>query len=63
MIKNIAAEMNWDWRELGGVLDQLPKYHTATLGRGAQGGPMVITCAPKLPSLPAKRPQRETRAS
>jgi len=48
MIKNVAAEMNWDWRDLGGALDQLPDFHTLTIGRGARDGPMVITCAPRI---------------
>ena len=39
----------WDWRELAAVLDQLPEYHTVTIGRGRQAGPLVITTAPKLP--------------
>ncbi len=49
MVKSIAEEMVWDWRELAAVLDQLPEYHTVTIGRGRQAGPLVITTAPKLP--------------
>jgi hypothetical protein len=48
MVKSIAEEMNWDWRELGAVLDELPEWHTATIGRGRQAGPIVITQAPKI---------------
>jgi hypothetical protein len=48
MIKSIAEEMGWDWRELGAVLDELPEWHTATIGRGRQAGPIVITAAPKI---------------
>ena len=49
MIKSIAEEMVWDWRELAEALDQLPEFHTITIGRGKQAGPMVVTMAPKLP--------------
>ena len=62
MVKNIAGEMNWDWRELGAVLDELPDYHTATVGRGARGGPIVITVAPKLPDRPRSQPQNGKQA-
>jgi hypothetical protein len=60
MVKNIAAEMNWEWRDLAAALDQLPKYHTATIGRGAQAGPLVITCAPRL-GEPRTRSPRGSR--
>jgi hypothetical protein len=49
MVKSIAEEMVWDWRELAEALDQLPEFHTITIGRGRQAGPMVVTMAPKLP--------------
>ena len=49
MIKSIAEEMVWDWRELAEALDLLPEFHTITIGRGRQAGPMVVTSAPKLP--------------
>jgi len=48
MVKSIAEEMGWDWRELGQALDELPEWHTITIGRGRQAGPMVITTAPKI---------------
>ena len=48
MVKSIAEEMGWDWHELGQALDELPEYHTITIGRGKQAGPMVITTAPKI---------------
>jgi hypothetical protein len=48
MVKSIAEEMGWDWRELGEALDSLPEWHTITIGRGRQAGPMVITSAPRL---------------
>lgn len=49
MVQNIAEEMSWDWRELAAILDQLPPFHTVTIGRFKVGGPAVITKAPKLP--------------
>jgi hypothetical protein len=59
MIKSIADEMGWDWQELAAVLDQLPKFHTATIGRGRLSGPIVITKAPRLaaPKPPQTREQ------
>ncbi len=48
MVKSIAEEMGWDWRELAAILDELPEWHTATIGRGRQAGPAVITSAPKI---------------
>ena len=56
MVKNIGEEMSWDWRELGAILDELPPFHTATIGRGTQAGPAVITMAPKLPE---RKPRTE----
>jgi hypothetical protein len=55
MVKSLADEMVWDWRELAAVLDLLPEFHTATIGRGPLSGPIVITKAPKLaaPKPPA----------
>ena len=48
MVKSIADEMVWDWEELAQALDELPEYHTITIGRGKQTGPIVITMAPKI---------------
>lgn len=56
MTKSIAEEMVWDWRELGAILDELPEFHTVTIGRGRQAGPAVITKAPKLPERKPSRP-------
>ena len=61
-VKSIAEKMVWDWRELGAILDQLPEFHTVTIGRGKVGGPAVITKAPKLPSRkPAGKPDHRAR--
>jgi hypothetical protein len=57
MVKSIAEEMVWDWRDLAAVLDELPEFHTVTIGRGRQAGPLVVTSAPKLPER-AKNPSR-----
>ena len=54
MVKNIAEEMNQEWRELGAILDELPQYYTVTVGRGRLAGPAVVTRAPKLPE---RKPQ------
>lgn len=48
MIKNISRGMSREWREVGAAMDQLPEFHTLTVGRGKLAGPMVITMAPKL---------------
>jgi hypothetical protein len=48
MIKSLADELVWDWKELAAVLDELPEFHTATVGRGRLSGPIVITMAPRL---------------
>ncbi|HVH81903.1 MAG TPA: hypothetical protein VM782_21065, partial [Stellaceae bacterium] len=52
MIKNISRGMSRDWRDVGRVTDELPEFHTVTMGRGKLAGPMVITKAPKLPARP-----------
>ena len=48
MIKNIARGMSRDWRDVAAVCDELPEWHTVTVGRGKLSGPMVVTKAPKL---------------
>ena len=48
MIKSIAQSMGWDWRPVAEAVDQLPEWHSLTIGRGKLSGPMVITSAPKL---------------
>ena len=58
MIKSIAEEMVWDWRTLAAVLDQLPEFHSVTVGRGKLSGPMVITTAPKLDEKPKPEGRR-----
>ena len=59
MVKSLADEMVWDWKELAAVLDMLPEFHTATVGRGPLSGPIVITKAPRLaaPRRPAANGQ------
>lgn len=48
MVKNIARGMGRDWRAVAEAVDQLPQWHTLTIGRGKMSGPMVITSAPEL---------------
>jgi len=48
MVKGVADEMCWDWRELAAILDELPEFYTVTIAR-QRNEPAVITKAPKLP--------------
>jgi hypothetical protein len=48
MIKNISRGMSREWRAVGAAVDELPEFHTLTVGRGKLSGPMVMTCAPEL---------------
>ena len=48
MIKNISRGMSRNWRHVGAAVDELPEFHTLTVGRGKLSGPMVITMAPEL---------------
>lgn len=54
MIKGVAEEMCWDWRELAAILDELPEFYTVTIAR-QRSEPAIITKAPKLPE--PKRPR------
>ena len=47
MVKSVADEMCWDWRELAAILDELPPFYTATSGR-PRHEPAIITKAPEL---------------
>lgn len=47
MVKSVADEMCWDWRELAAILDELPPFYTATIGR-PRHEPAIITKAPEL---------------
>jgi hypothetical protein len=40
--------MGRDWQDLGAAVDELPKFHVLLIPRGKNGGPMVLTTAPKL---------------
>lgn len=48
MIKNVAEAMGRDWQDLAAAVDELPKYHFLIIPRGKNGGPMILTTAPKL---------------
>ena len=50
MVKGVADEMCWDWRELAAILDELPEFYTVTIAR-QRNEPAVITKAPKLPEV------------
>lgn len=50
MVKGVADEMCWDWRELAAMLDELPAFYTVTIAR-QRDEPAVITKAPKLPTV------------
>lgn len=46
MIQAVARGMGRSWQEAAALIDELPPYWTATIPRGKNGGPMVITHAP-----------------
>jgi hypothetical protein len=48
MIQAVARGMGRSWQETAELIDQLPPYWTSTIPRGKNGGPMVITHAPKV---------------
>jgi hypothetical protein len=53
MVKSVADEMCWDWRELAAILDELPPFYTVTIGR-PRHEPAIITKAPEL-AAPRRR--------
>ena len=48
MIKNVAEAMGRDWQQLGEAVDELPPFHFLIIPRGRNGGPMILTTAPRL---------------
>lgn len=48
MIRTVAQALGRDWRQVAPAIDQLPPFHSVTIRRGANGGPMILTMAPKL---------------
>lgn len=48
MIQSVARGMGRSWQDTAALIDQLPPFATATIPRGKNGGPMVITKAPKV---------------
>jgi hypothetical protein len=48
MIKAVAQSMGRDWRELAQAVDELPPFHILVIPRGKNGGPMILTTAPKI---------------
>lgn len=63
MVKSLADELVWDWKELAAVLDELPEFHTATVGRGRLSGPIVLTMAPRLHARRSSTAARTTPAN
>jgi hypothetical protein len=47
MLKNVAEAAGRDWRQLGEVIDELPKYHVLVIPDELRA-PMMITSAPKV---------------
>jgi hypothetical protein len=48
MIQAVAKAMGRDWRELEEAVDELPRFHILVIPRGKNGGPMILTTAPKV---------------
>jgi len=48
MIKSVAESMGRDWRALAAAVDELPRFYILVIPRGKNGGPMILTSAPKL---------------
>ena len=48
MIKSIASSMGRDWRQLAQAVDELPPFHVVVIPRGKNGGPFIVTSAPRL---------------
>lgn len=51
MIKSVAQSMGRDWRVLAEAVDELDKFYVLVIPRGKNGGPMILTTAPRLPGL------------
>ena len=48
MIVNVAEDMGRDWRQLAAAIDELPPFHVVVIPRGKNGGPLIVTSAPRL---------------
>jgi hypothetical protein len=47
MLKNVAETAGRDWKQLGEIIDELPKYHVLVIPDDLRA-PMMITSAPKV---------------
>jgi len=47
MLRNVAEAAGRDWRQIGEILDELPKYHVLVIPDDLRA-PMMITSAPKV---------------
>jgi hypothetical protein len=47
MLKNVAETAGRDWKQLGEIIDELPKYHVLVIPDDPRA-PMMITSAPKV---------------
>jgi hypothetical protein len=48
MIKKMANSMGRDWRQVAAAIDELPRFHALVIPRGRNGGPLIVTSAPRL---------------
>lgn len=48
MIKAVSQALGRNWRDVAPAVDLLPPFHSLTIRRGANSGPMIITIAPEL---------------
>ncbi len=48
MIKSVAQAMGRNWRDLAEAVDELPRFFVLVIPRGKNGGPMILTTAPKV---------------
>lgn len=51
MIKSVAQSMGRDWRALAEAVDELDPFYVLVIPRGKNGGPMILTTAPRLPGV------------
>lgn len=49
MIKAVARAMGRDWRTLCEAVQELAKFYVLIIPRGKNGGPLILTTAPRLP--------------
>lgn len=57
MIKNLAEDMGRDWQVLAEAVDELDPFYVLVLPRGKNGGPMILTTAPRVNLPPPSKGQ------